>query len=59
LDALLEEVKSAFEAADRLSPGTSELFALELIHRLEPNLSEASLKAAVDLMAVPHKIPAE
>lgn len=45
---VIEELKSAFELAERASPGLSELFVKELVHKLLPTLSGPRLRKVID-----------
>eukprot|EP00096_Caligus_rogercresseyi_P005774 TRINITY_DN2178_c0_g1_i2.p1 TRINITY_DN2178_c0_g1~~TRINITY_DN2178_c0_g1_i2.p1 ORF type:complete len:611 (-),score=239.35 TRINITY_DN2178_c0_g1_i2:850-2682(-) len=42
----IEELRNAFESAERSSPGFTELLVSEIIRKLNPNLSDSRLKSA-------------
>lgn len=44
----LEELKNAFEMAERTSPGISELFVSEVVQKLVPSTTDARLKTLLD-----------
>lgn len=46
----IEELKNAFELAERASPGISEQFVKEVIHKLLPALTDVRLKAVMEKM---------
>lgn len=45
---MIEELKNAFEIAERTSPGISELFVKEMVQKLVPSLSEQRLKGVME-----------
>uniref|UniRef100_A0A1B6DGZ3 non-specific serine/threonine protein kinase n=1 Tax=Clastoptera arizonana TaxID=38151 RepID=A0A1B6DGZ3_9HEMI len=45
---VIEEVKNAFETAERTSPGISDLFVKEMVQKLLPTLTESRLKNVMD-----------
>lgn len=45
---VIEELKSAFELAERASPGLSEMFVRELIHKLIPTVPAPRLRKIMD-----------
>ncbi|KAK9888851.1 hypothetical protein WA026_001072 [Henosepilachna vigintioctopunctata] len=44
----LEELKNAFEIAERTSPGISEIFVSEMVQKLVPSTTESRLKILMD-----------
>lgn len=44
----IEELKNAFELAERASPGISEAFISEMIQKLMPSITEPGLKSVMD-----------
>lgn len=42
------ELKNAFEIAERSSPGVSDLFVKEIIHKLVPGFSETRVNTLLD-----------
>lgn len=42
------EVKTAFEMAERASPGITDIFVKEIIHKLVPGFSETRINTLVD-----------
>ncbi|KAJ8975122.1 hypothetical protein NQ317_003604 [Molorchus minor] len=44
----IDELKSAFEIADRTSPGISEMFICELVQKLVPSITDQRLKCVLD-----------
>lgn len=42
------ELRSAFEIAERSSPGVSDLFVKEIIHKLVPGFSETRINTLMD-----------
>jgi len=44
----IDELKNAFEVAERSCPGISDLFVKEVIHKLLPSLSESRLNPIMD-----------
>ncbi|KAF7271492.1 germinal centre kinase III isoform X2 [Rhynchophorus ferrugineus] len=44
----IEELKNAFEIAERTSPGISEIFVSELVQKLVPSISDQRLKGVLD-----------
>jgi len=44
----VEELKNAFEIAERSSPGITNRLAEEVLRKLQPNLSESRLQCALD-----------
>ncbi|XP_030747890.1 serine/threonine-protein kinase 26 isoform X2 [Sitophilus oryzae] len=44
----LDELKNAFEIAERTSPGISEKFVSELVQKLVPSISDQRLKGVLD-----------
>lgn len=44
----IEELKNAFELAERSSPGISDLFVREMVQKLLPTLSETRIKGVMD-----------
>lgn len=44
----IEELKNAFELAERASPGISDQFVREMVQKLLPALTEARLKTVMD-----------
>jgi len=49
IDAI-EELKNSFEVAERASPGISDQFLREMIHKLVPSLSEQRISVMLDHM---------
>lgn len=49
IDAI-EELKNSFELAERASPGISDQFLREMIHKLLPSLSEQRISNMLDHM---------
>lgn len=49
IDAI-EELKNSFELAERASPGISDQFLREMIHKLLPSLSEQRISSMLDHM---------
>lgn len=49
IDAI-EELKNSFELAERASPGISDQFLREMIHKLLPSLSEQRISSILDHM---------
>lgn len=47
----IEELKNAFELAERASPGISEAFISEMIQKLMPTITEQGLKSVMDKVA--------
>ena len=47
LDAI-EELRHAFDQAERASPGITDLLVHEIVHKLQPGLGEARVRQAVD-----------
>lgn len=45
------ELKNAFEIAERSSPGVSDLFVKEVIHKLVPGFSETRINTLLDKVA--------
>ncbi|XP_065224837.1 serine/threonine-protein kinase 26 isoform X2 [Planococcus citri] len=45
---IIEEVKNAFELAERSSPGISDQFVHDIIHKLLPNMSEQRINNVLD-----------
>lgn len=45
------ELKNAFEIAERSSPGVSDLFVKEVIHKLVPGFSESRINNLLDKVA--------
>lgn len=48
---VIEEVKNAFELAERSSPGISEQFIRDVIHKLLPSTSAARVNNVMDKMS--------
>ncbi|XP_075212933.1 germinal centre kinase III isoform X3 [Lycorma delicatula] len=46
----IEELKNAFELAERASPGISDQFVKEMIHKLLPALNDVRLKVVMEKM---------
>lgn len=46
----LVELKSAFEVAEKSSPGISDYFIKEIIHKLVPGFSETRINNLLDKM---------
>ncbi|KAG5864330.1 hypothetical protein JTB14_014816 [Gonioctena quinquepunctata] len=44
----IEDLESAFEIAERTSPGISEMFICELVQKLVPSITEQRLKGVLD-----------
>lgn len=44
----IEELKNAFEIAERTSPGISEAFICELVQKLVPSMTDQRLKGVLD-----------
>lgn len=44
----IEELKNAFEIAERSSPGISEVFICEMVQKLVPSVTELRLKGVMD-----------
>ncbi|KAJ8920782.1 hypothetical protein NQ315_004923 [Exocentrus adspersus] len=44
----IEELKNAFEIAERTSPGISEMFICELVQKLVPSITDQRLKSVLD-----------
>lgn len=44
----IEELKSAFESAERSSPGVTDAFIRDLFSKLLPNMTEARVRQAQD-----------
>nr|CAD7589376.1 unnamed protein product [Timema genevievae] len=44
----IEELKNAFELAERASPGISDLFVREMVQKLLPTVAESRIKVAMD-----------
>ncbi|XP_074042930.1 germinal centre kinase III isoform X2 [Leptinotarsa decemlineata] len=44
----IEDLESAFEIAERTSPGISEMFICELVQKLAPSITEQRLKGVLD-----------
>ncbi|CAG9771316.1 unnamed protein product [Ceutorhynchus assimilis] len=44
----IEELKNAFEIAERTSPGISDMFVSELVQKLVPSISDQRLKGVLD-----------
>lgn len=44
----IEELKSAFESAERSSPGVTDAFVRDLFSKLLPNMTEAKIRQAQD-----------
>ena len=44
----IEELRNAFELAERSSPGITDVFVTEVVQRLQPNLSENRIRQAVE-----------
>ncbi|XP_019757271.1 serine/threonine-protein kinase 26 isoform X1 [Dendroctonus ponderosae] len=44
----IEELKNAFEIAERTSPGISDMFVSELVQKLVPSISDQKLKGVLD-----------
>ncbi|XP_018333954.1 serine/threonine-protein kinase 26 [Agrilus planipennis] len=44
----IEELKNAFEIAERTSPGISESFICEMVQKLVPSVSEQRLRSVID-----------
>lgn len=42
------ELKNAFELAERSSPGVSDLFVKEILHKLVPGFSETRVNTLLD-----------
>lgn len=42
------ELKNAFEIAERSSPGVSDLFVKEILHKLVPGFSETRVNTLLD-----------
>lgn len=49
LDAI-EELKHSFEIAERASPGISDQFLREMIHKILPSLSEQRISSMIEHM---------
>lgn len=47
----IEELKNAFEIAERASPGISEAFICELVQKLVPSITDQRLKGFLDKVA--------
>ena len=47
-ESLIEELRNAFELAERTSPGISDHFAHMIFARLQPGLSDERIQLAVD-----------
>lgn len=46
----IEDLKNAFDLAERSAPGISGQFVKEVVHKLLPAMSEARVNAVVDKM---------
>lgn len=44
----IEELKNAFELAERASPGISDLFVREIVQKLLPSVTETRIKSVMD-----------
>lgn len=44
----IEELKNAFEIAERTSPGISEAFVCEMVQKLVPSITEQRLKSVME-----------
>lgn len=44
----IEELKNAFELAERASPGISDLFVREMVHKLVPDVTETEIRGVMD-----------
>lgn len=44
----MEELKNAFEIAERSSPGITNRLVEEILRKLQPNLSDSRLSQALD-----------
>lgn len=44
----IEELKNAFEMAERTSSGISEMFICELVQKLVPSITDQRLKGVLD-----------
>lgn len=44
----IEELKNAFELAERANPGISEIFVREMVQKLVPSVTEQRLKTVMD-----------
>ena len=44
----IEELKNAFELAERASPGISDLFVREMVQKLLPAVTETRVKTVMD-----------
>lgn len=42
------DLRIAFESAERSSPGVSDLFVKEIIHKLVPGFSETRINTLID-----------
>lgn len=42
------DLRLAFESAERSSPGVSDLFVKEIIHKLVPGFSETRINTLID-----------
>jgi hypothetical protein len=47
----IEELRNAFEYAERSSPGITDAFVSEIFQRLQPALSDGRVRQTVDRMA--------
>lgn len=47
----IEELKNAFDIAERTSPGISEAFICEMVQKLVPSITEQRLKSVMDKVA--------
>ena len=45
---VIDEVKNAFELAERSSPGITDQFVHDIIHKLLPNMSEPRINNVLD-----------
>ena len=44
----IEELRNAFEMAERSSPGITDIFLAEIIRKLQPNVSDNPLKQSME-----------
>ena len=44
----IEELRNAFELAERSSPGITDSFVSEIIQRLQPSMPDSRVRATVD-----------
>lgn len=45
---MIDEVKNAFELAERSSPGIGDQFVRDIIHKLLPAMSETRINGVLD-----------